>query len=251
MRGQNDRPSLTQEDRARKGRKSQLRPRCPPPRASQHASCPRPAPTHRMSSTHPCSTRSRQLPPPYGTRDAAHRGLEVQPIILTYPLTMAACHKEPLGSWRAGVRVNKGLGPGRRGSRYLHKPYTWEKGACGRMTTGGDCGQLPRECLPPPQAAGTPGREEWEAGDPQTRMVGSLAFRVAKSVERLTAWKKMRVARFCRSSGTIDSWPVGWPSGWSWSSYGAPFVLYGRRACCVPGFGAEVEHSAGATEPGP
>jgi hypothetical protein len=136
-----------------------------------------------MSSTHPCSTRSRQLPPPYGTRDAAHRGLEVQPIILTYPLTMAACHKEPLGSWRAGVRVNKGLGPGRRGSRYLHKPYTWEKGACGRMTTGGDCGQLPRECLPPPQAAGTPGREEWEAGDPQTRMVGSLAFRVAKSVE--------------------------------------------------------------------
>jgi hypothetical protein len=51
----------------------------------------------------------------------------------------------------------------------------------------------------------------------------------------------MRVARFCGSSGTIDGSPVGWPSGWSWSSYGAPFVLYGRRACCVPGYGAEVE----------
>jgi hypothetical protein len=47
MRGQNDRRSPTQEDRARKGRKSQLRPRCPPLRASprRFLTCPFPAPS--------------------------------------------------------------------------------------------------------------------------------------------------------------------------------------------------------------
>jgi hypothetical protein len=76
----------------------------------------------------------------------------------------------------ADVRVGRPAGKAR-----MDKPDTSEKGACGGTTTEGDCGQLPRECLPPPQAAGTPAGRNGRRETPNTH--GSLAFRVAKSVQ--------------------------------------------------------------------